>query len=167
MRVSTQSIAPQPPMSRHATARDLMTPDPVSIHGGATIPEVLAFLTDTGYGAARSSTRRASPSAWSAAPTSSSMTAPGSTPEDVPPFYGETEPAAPARGGGPAGVGSPVRAADLMTPAVFAVPPDTPAQEVAREMVRQNVHRLFVVDGGVLVGVISALDLLRHFAAED
>jgi CBS domain-containing protein len=34
-------------------------------------------------------------------------------------------------------------------------------------MVRGNVHRLFVVEGGVLVGVISALDLLRHFSAED
>ena len=34
------------------TARDLMTPNPVSIESTATVPEVLAFLTDTGYSAA-------------------------------------------------------------------------------------------------------------------
>ena len=34
------------------TARDLMSPNPRSIQGGATVPEVLAFLTDTGFSAA-------------------------------------------------------------------------------------------------------------------
>ena len=53
---------------------------------------------------------------------------------------------------------------DLMTPDVFAVAPEASALSVAQEMVQKNVHRLFVVDrDGVLVGVISALDLLRHF----
>jgi CBS domain-containing protein len=34
---------------------------------------------------------------------------------------------------------------------------------VAEQMVALNVHRLFVVSrDGILVGVISALDLLRH-----
>src|SRR5207249_470931 len=54
-------------------------------------------------------------------------------------------------------------ARDLMTPAVIAVAPDAPASDVLRHLVDQNVHRLFVVDGtGVLVGVITAADLLRH-----
>jgi CBS domain-containing protein len=52
---------------------------------------------------------------------------------------------------------------DLMTPAVFAVSPDTAAAKVIQEMLALNVHRLFVVDAdGVLVGVISPLDVLRH-----
>jgi CBS domain-containing protein len=52
---------------------------------------------------------------------------------------------------------------DLMTPAVFAVAPESPAAEVIKEMLALKVHRLFVVDRcGVLVGVISALDVLRH-----
>ncbi len=34
------------------TAGDLMTPNPVSIHGRTPLPEVLAFLIDTGYSAA-------------------------------------------------------------------------------------------------------------------
>jgi len=54
------------------------------------------------------------------------------------------------------------RVHELMTPVVFSVRPDTPARKVVEEMVALKVHRLFVVDsGGVLVGVISALDVLR------
>ena len=57
---------------------------------------------------------------------------------------------------------------DLMTPALLAVAPETPLASVAEQMVTGNVHRLFVVDeDGVLVGVISALDLLRHFRGGD
>jgi CBS domain-containing protein len=59
--------------------------------------------------------------------------------------------------------GEKFRVRDLMTPVVFSVRPDTAAVEVVREMVSLKVHRMFVVDGaGTLVGVISALDVLRH-----
>src|SRR5262249_53334708 len=34
------------------TARDLMTANPVSLRDDATLPEILAFLTDTGFSAA-------------------------------------------------------------------------------------------------------------------
>jgi len=44
-----------------------------------------------------------------------------------------------------------------------AVGVETPASSVVEQMCQLNVHRLFVVDGnGVLVGVISALDVLRQ-----
>ena len=53
-----------------------------------------------------------------------------------------------------------------MTPAVFAVRPETPTEEVISQMLSLMVHRLFVVaSDGVLVGVISALDVLRHLRA--
>ncbi len=56
---------------------------------------------------------------------------------------------------------TPVR--DLMTPAVFCVGADTPAAGVVEQMRELNVHRLFVVDdAGVLVGVISAMDIVRR-----
>ena len=43
--------------------------------------------------------------------------------------------------------------AELMTPAVFSVAPDTPARRVVEEMLALHVHRMFVVDdGGFLVG---------------
>ena len=131
------------------TARDLMTPNPVSLPGRATVPEVVAFLTDTGY---------------SAAPVVDDAGRPvGVVSRTDVVVYERAVSARPA--GGPGGPGAAVRAADLMTPVVFSVPPGATAVDVAREMVRLNVHRLFVNDGGDLVGVISALDLLRHFAA--
>ena len=35
---------------------------------------------------------------------------------------------------------------DLMTPAIFAVSPDTPVERVVKDMIGLHVHRLFVVD---------------------
>jgi CBS domain-containing protein len=58
---------------------------------------------------------------------------------------------------------TPVR--DMMTPAIFCIGLDTPAWNVIEQMRELNVHRLFVVDGfGVLVGVITAMDIIRHLA---
>ncbi len=55
------------------------------------------------------------------------------------------------------------RVGDIMTPAVFSVRPDTPADKVIEEMLKLQVHHLFVVDkAGTLVGVISTLDVLRN-----
>jgi CBS-domain-containing membrane protein len=52
---------------------------------------------------------------------------------------------------------------EVMTPAVFGVRPSTPATEVVEQMVKLDVHRLFVVDeDGVLVGVVTTMDVLRH-----
>jgi len=51
----------------------------------------------------------------------------------------------------------------VMTPALLAVGPDAAPEQVAEQMVQFNIHRLFVVDeSGMLVGGITALDLLRH-----
>jgi len=55
-----------------------------------------------------------------------------------------------------------------MTPAVFAVSPDTPVHRVVSDMVGLHVHRLFVVDAdGILVGVISTMDVLKHLRPEE
>jgi CBS domain-containing protein len=52
--------------------------------------------------------------------------------------------------------------ADVMTPAVFSILPETPANKVVEQLLALRVHRLFVVDeDGVLVGVISTSDVLR------
>jgi CBS domain-containing protein len=52
---------------------------------------------------------------------------------------------------------------DLMTPAVFSLAVEAPATRAIADLRELNVHRLFVVDpNGVLVGVISAMDVLRH-----
>jgi predicted transcriptional regulator len=52
-----------------------------------------------------------------------------------------------------------------MTPVVFSVGLHAALPKVVEQMVDLKVHRLFVVDGnGVLVGVISAVDILRRLA---
>jgi CBS domain-containing protein len=50
--------------------------------------------------------------------------------------------------------------ADVMTPGGVTVAPDTPIPEVAATMRKHHVHRVFVVDGEVLVGLISTFDLV-------
>ena len=47
---------------------------------------------------------------------------------------------------------------------VFALPPTAPVAEAADRMSRTAVHRLFVMDGGELKGVVSAMDITRTVA---
>jgi CBS domain-containing protein len=52
-----------------------------------------------------------------------------------------------------------------MTSNVATTAPDAPLVDAAREMLRQHVHRLPVVDAsGQLVGIISTMDVLKAFA---
>jgi CBS domain-containing protein len=44
------------------------------------------------------------------------------------------------------------------------VAPDTPIAEVARVLHARHIHRLLVVDGKSVRGVISTLDLVRLIA---
>lgn len=51
---------------------------------------------------------------------------------------------------------------EIMTATVVSVRPEDPAWEVIAKMTALKLHRLFVVDRtGVLVGVISAFDVVR------
>jgi CBS domain-containing protein len=53
---------------------------------------------------------------------------------------------------------------DLMTPRPATVSPDTDVKEAAQQMLYLEVHRLFVEEGGKLVGVISQSDIVRGVA---
>jgi CBS domain-containing protein len=55
---------------------------------------------------------------------------------------------------------------DVMVTDVVTVAPDTPITAVAHVLVARHLHRVLVVDGGALRGVISALDLVRLIADE-
>ena len=147
-----------------ATAQDLMSPNPVSLYHGVSIQEAIALLTDRGYGAApviddagrpigvlsrgdilaheREQVRHATLAAgedWEAGTRRS------------------------CHEGFSVEVVDPTRVRDIMTPVVFTVGLRTPAAKVVGQMVNLKVHRLFVVDDDLaLVGVISALDVLRH-----
>ncbi len=59
------------------------------------------------------------------------------------------------------------RVREVMTPAVFAVQAEASAASVVEQLVGLNVHRVFVVDNaGILVGVITPLDVLRHLRSK-
>jgi CBS domain-containing protein len=134
------------------TAGDLMTENPVSIREDATLPEAVALFVDKGISAApvideaglpRGVISRADILIHErelASRRHSESAAPGPYPRD-----------------------EGMRVRDVMTPAVFSLRVDAPAIKVVQEMVALNVHRLFVVDeDGSLVGVISALDIVRR-----
>lgn len=55
-------------------------------------------------------------------------------------------------------------AADVMTPVVFTLPPDVPVAVAAALMALERVHRVPIVEDGVLVGIVSSLDVMRWLA---
>jgi CBS-domain-containing membrane protein len=134
---------------RADTAADLMAPNPMSIRGDASIPEAIALLVDRHLHAAPVIDEAGRPIGVLSA-------------TDI--IIHERERSKVADGlPAPA---KDTQARDLMTPAVFSVTPETPAEEVIAQLLALRVHQLFVVDGsGVLIGVLSALDVLRQLQA--
>lgn len=55
---------------------------------------------------------------------------------------------------------------EVMAPAPITVSPETPIAEVARILVTHHLHRVLVVEGQALRGVISSLDIVRLVASE-
>ena len=56
---------------------------------------------------------------------------------------------------------------DIMTPTVYTIPDDTLVSEAARTMIAGRIHRLFVTNGGHIVGIVTTLDLLKLLAEEE
>ncbi len=50
---------------------------------------------------------------------------------------------------------------DVMTPVVFQASADTPLDEAADTMVRGRIHRIVVTEHDAVVGIVTALDLVR------
>lgn len=152
------------------TAADLMTANPVSIRDTATVAEAIALLTDKGFSGAPvideagrpiGVLSRADILAHDRERIRPGMSESAVSPETPSRRQPQSSP------GGSVGKSDTTPVRDLMTPAVFSVAPETSARRVIAEMLALKVHRLFVVDpSGVLVGVISTLDVLRHLEPE-
>jgi CBS domain-containing protein len=141
------------------TVGEVMTPNPVSISAAATLEEAVTFLVDSGFSAAPVIDEAGRPVGVISRTDVVVYDRERLILPKAAPYYFESadEIAAVIHEEQAA-----TRVADLMTPAIFSVNPDTPLDEAAERMTELHVHRLFVVDGSrVLVGVVSALDLLR------
>jgi CBS-domain-containing membrane protein len=125
---------------RADTAADLMTPGPTSLHATATVAEATTFLTEKAFGAAVVIDEAGHPLGVVTKTdvlVHARQRKPGLEPDDTP-------------------------VTEFMTPAVFSVRPDTPSRSVVEQLLALNVHHLFVADeAGVIVGVISPVDVLR------
>lgn len=157
------TIQHEPTMKLDARfASDLMTANPVSIHEGLTLHEAVAFLVDRSI---------------SGAPVIDDAGRPVGVLSQTDILIHDRE--TPLRLAPESDNGSPLpanlwkgfqlesvdntRVRDVMTPAIFCVHGDTPATKVVEQMKTLSVHRLFVTDAaGVLVGVITAMDVLRQ-----
>jgi predicted transcriptional regulator len=118
-----------------ATAENLMTANPLSLREEATVAEAIRFLSDHGISAAPVIGKRGRPVGVV------------SQTDIVIHERARSEPSC--------ATAEFFQALDRTA--------DLPANQVVEYMVGLNVHRLFVVNrDGVLVGVISALDVLRR-----
>jgi predicted transcriptional regulator len=50
---------------------------------------------------------------------------------------------------------------DIMTPVIYQVSEDTPVQQVADMMIKNYIHRVIVLRGEKVVGIISTPDMLK------
>jgi len=150
-----------------ATAADMMVENPISLRADANVHEALALLTDKGFSAAPVIDEAGRPvGVLSRSDLLVHDREKGDYLKPSPTYYYEQE--LHTRDGQPM-PGFQVENVDttsvseLMTPAVFAVAPSTLAAKVVSDLIGLRVHRLFVVDGdGVLIGVVSSLDVLKH-----
>jgi CBS domain-containing protein len=157
-----------PPLTLKAeTAADLMMPNPVSIRQDATMQEAITLLTEMGFSAAPVIDRAGRPVGVLSR---SDLLVHDREKLDymtpAPEYYHDRDVLKERAEGHRKGFQlvnvDRTRVKDIMTPVVFSVTPETPVRKVVQEMLGLVVHRLFVVDSsGVLVGVVSATDILR------
>lgn len=147
-----------------ATAAGLMTADPVSIRRSATTDEAATLLTQKRISAAPVIDEAGRP--VGVVSRADLVRYEGEKAEFGLSFYEPTSENGDAAGAAAPAKGSTLPVSAVMTPKVFAVGRDAPAAQVVKTMLDRRVHRLFVVDAaGVLVGVVSSLDLVRHLSA--
>ncbi len=117
-----------------------MSPGPVSLADTDTVPDAVAFLTERGFGAAiviDAAGRPVGVVTKTDVLHHTRRRKPGLEPDDT-------------------------LVTEVMTPAVFSVRPETSARSVVEQLLETGVHHLFVVDSaGVVIGVISPVDVLK------
>jgi CBS domain-containing protein len=173
MNTITQPTSGQRLLLAATTANDLMTTNPLSVQGNLTVRQATTFLVNKAFSAAPVIDEAGRPIGVLSQTDllihqKESLTGSPSSTE----YYARdelTEEASPL-------VAAAIETLDLdetfvrdvMTPVVLSVSPETSAKKVIEQLLKQRVHRLFVVDEtGVLVGVVSTVDVLKRLQPED
>ena len=155
------------------TARDLMSRQVAAADPEMTLAELATFLEDRGISGALVRERDGRPvGVVSVTDIASAETLAGRTPETAASragFYAQTWEAEfddvdiePIRI-----EDSELTVGDVMTPEVVAVDADAPVAEIARTMLDQHIHRVFVREGEAIVGLVSTTDLLGLLAGQE
>src|SRR5262245_2286679 len=153
------------------SAKDLMSANPISIPAHATVNEAVALLAGRGFHAAPVVDTAGQPiGVLSTGDILRHDREYTRHLERVPQYYSVSELRLPSGERVPDGYQvesvDRTKVREIMTPAVFSVPLHATPELVVRKFNELHVHRLFVVDSaGVLVGVISTLDILRKLEA--
>jgi predicted transcriptional regulator len=58
----------------------------------------------------------------------------------------------------------PVEVRDIMTPILLSVDEATPVRDIAKTMMKEHLHRIFVTLDGKITGIITTYDLLKIIA---
>jgi len=154
-----------------ATAADLMTPNPISVQGNTSIRQATRFLINNAFSAAPVIDEAGKPIGVLsqtdllihkreaiATPAGAEFYAKDEIDDDAADLISK------------AAESLELDAAcvrDVMTPIVLSVAPTTGAGKVIEQLLNQRVHRLFVVDdAGVLIGLVSTIDILKKLRPE-
>jgi CBS-domain-containing membrane protein len=163
---STSTPAVACPLTLNAgSAADLMTPNPLSIRDEASVGEAVAFLLEKAVSGAPVIDVAGRP--VGVVTQTDLLVHEAEKGKYLSPYHDAIDPGAAAAKHLRDRVKSDkidrTLVRDVMTPIVFSVRQDTSAGKVIEDLLGLKVHRLFVVDEtGVLVGVVSALDVLRQ-----
>lgn len=152
-------------------AADIMTPNPRSLNQRATIHEAAAFFTDKQFSAAPVIDLAGRPVGVVTRTDVVRRVAEGGGNSvsicDLEQFRRRLRREGVAFSGFQIETVDRTEVGDIMTPLVYVVAPEAAIDRVVGMMIEHKVHRLFVADAaGVLVGVISTLDVLRHLKVE-
>lgn len=158
----------RPVILRGGTAEDLMSPNPISLREDLLLREAIAFLVDRGISGAPVIDEAGRP--VGVLTQSDILVHDREEAEHLAPPEAEFGSPLPREWWDSFQVErvdtTPIR--DVMTPAVFCVRLNTPAWKVAEQMRELNVHRLFVTDeDGIMVGVVTAMDIVRNLMPVD
>jgi CBS domain-containing protein len=163
-----------PRLVLHAgTAEELMTPNPVSLNWSVTVHEAAIFLVNREISAAPVIDEAGHPvGVLSRADIVRYERE--KVDRATPIFDFDEQGGVPLPGGETMKGGFQIEVTDrtlvreIMTPAVISVSPSASVVDVVAKLVAMKLHRLFVVDEvGVLVGVISTLDVLRKLRTDE